>query len=529
MKNTFFSLLFASALFFVSVRSCAQTYNVCSGDSVTLNLPSYTGSLQWQQSADSIIWSDIPGATYQPYHIIGTVNKYFRAMVINGSCDPVYSGAKKIIIIPSPAITTQPDDQALCAGTGTGFAVTATGTGLTYQWQVSIDDGVTFNNITSIGSNPAYYNWTTPTLSLTSTVGGNNGYKYRCVVIGTCAPTAISNGATLTVNTVPTGVTASASPNPICPGQTLTLIGGAIGATTWSWTGPNSFISTSQSPAITNITVAAAGIYTLTASNSCGSATAVNTASVTVNPLPSTPTATAASNITQTSFFANWNIANGATTYYLDVSANSGFSSFVTGYNNLNVGNATTYSVTNLSLTTTYYYRVRAVSSCGVSANSNIITVTTIAFAIGQNYGGGIIFYIDGTNQHGLISSTSDQSTSAEWGCYGTTISGADGTAVGTGNQNTIDIEAGCTTVGIAADICANLVLNGYSDWFLPSKDELNLMYINRVAIGGFADFDYWSSSEYDANRTWNQFFDYGGQGNGIKYWGSHMRCVRSF
>jgi uncharacterized protein (TIGR02145 family) len=93
---------------------------------------------------------------------------------------------------------------------------------------------------------------------------------------------------------------------------------------------------------------------------------------------PSAPTANAASSETITSFQANWSAVTGATTYYLDVNTNSSF----TGtwiLNNQNVGNGTSYVVTGLTCGTTYYYRVRAANSCGTSANSNVISVTTAA------------------------------------------------------------------------------------------------------------------------------------------------------
>ena len=161
---------------------------------------------------------------------------------------------------------------------------------------------------------------------------------------------------------------------------------------------------------------------------------------------------------------------------------------------------------------------------------------------IGNTYGGGIIFYLDG-NGGGLIAAPTDQSSvsgvsGAEWGCNGTNITGADGIAIGTGNQNTIDILNGCTTPGIAAYICDTLTLGGYSDWFLPSQDELNEMYLNigqgnvlglGTNVGGFANSFYWSSTEYVNYFAWKQDFFNGFQNASLKANFYGVRAVRAF
>jgi len=164
----------------------------------------------------------------------------------------------------------------------------------------------------------------------------------------------------------------------------------------------------------------------------------------------------------------------------------------------------------------------------GKTAKTYTIKVTRFV-AIGDSYQGGKVAYIDGTGIHGLIAATADQGTLPTWGCYGTAISGADGTAIGTGNQNTIDIMAGCATAGIAARICGDLVEGGYSDWYLPSKDELNQLYINRTAIGGFTTNYYWSSSESSAYSAWSQYFYDGNQYGYSKYATIYVRAVRAF
>jgi hypothetical protein len=152
-------------------------------------------------------------------------------------------------------------------------------------------------------------------------------------------------------------------------------------------------------------------------------------------------------------------------------------------------------------------------------------------YTIGQAALGGIIAYINGggsTGTSGLVATVADISSAAEWGCSGTVLSGADGTAIGTGNQNTIDIMAGCPSAGIAARLCGDLTEGGYSDWYLPSKDELNALYTNKDAIGGFANA-YWSSTEYNDNQAWLQLFSAGPQLNYDKDTACNVRAVRSF
>jgi hypothetical protein len=109
------------------------------------------------------------------------------------------------------------------------------------------------------------------------------------------------------------------------------------------------------------------------------------------------------------------------------------------------------------------------------------------------------------------------------------TVTGATGTAIGTGSQNTSTIVTVCAEPGIAARICDDLDLNGYTDWYLPSKDELYKLYVNKNTIGGFASAVYWSSTEYAPGYSALIDFTNGFQSDDKKTSGYYVRAIRSF
>ena len=156
--------------------------------------------------------------------------------------------------------------------------------------------------------------------------------------------------------------------------------------------------------------------------------------------------------------------------------------------------------------------------------------------SIGDPYGGGKVAYIlqpgdpgfVSGETHGIIAAPTDLSTGAPWGCLDVYIGGTS-TSLGTGQANTTAITNACSTPGIAARICNDLMLNGYSDWYLPSKDELNKLYLNKAAIGGFASAEYWTSSESTNMNASVQSFINGLQSFNFKGYPSYVRAVRSF
>lgn len=151
---------------------------------------------------------------------------------------------------------------------------------------------------------------------------------------------------------------------------------------------------------------------------------------------------------------------------------------------------------------------------------------------IGADYGGGIIFYVDSTGQHGLICASYDQSAAIMWNNGTNMVTNA--TAIHNGKANTAAIVTVQGAGNYAAQICNDLDINGYNDWYLPSKSECFTMYFNlklMKGLGHFAEGIYWSSTEASVNNAYSQYANDGYPPNGGYYKNTayHVRAVRAF
>jgi Protein of unknown function (DUF1566) len=152
------------------------------------------------------------------------------------------------------------------------------------------------------------------------------------------------------------------------------------------------------------------------------------------------------------------------------------------------------------------------------------------AHFIGESYGGGIVFYVYDNGQNGLIAATADQSTGIQW-WNGTFIlcnpGRNDGVPIGRINTDSIISKQG--QGNYAATICAQYLGGGFGDWYLPSKYELNLLYLQKDLVGGFAVANYWSSTEIDISSAWVHDFSFGSDSPGSKAGLFYVHAIRAF
>jgi hypothetical protein len=164
-----------------------------------------------------------------------------------------------------------------------------------------------------------------------------------------------------------------------------------------------------------------------------------------------------------------------------------------------------------------------------ITASSPNVIVSPETHAAGDSVGGGLYTFTD--SGYAYISAAVDQSDKAPWGCQDITV---DGTLpeIGTGESNTNQIISVCTQSGTSAEICEKLVLNGYSDWFLPSLNELIEMYVQLASkgLGGFSNHSYWASTQYDPSDAYTVDFNNGNTNNHKKsQTNRHTRAMRRY
>jgi hypothetical protein len=535
-----------------SGASTITSRGVCYSSTVTI--PTIAGPKTTNGTGIGTYTSPLTGLT-------ANTTYYIRAYATNG-IGTAYGDVKtfntSVATIPTGITTTTISTITQTTASSGGNITSDGGASISVRgvcWSNTTSSPTIANSKTIDGSGVGTF-----TSSLSSLAPGTTYYvrAYATNSVGTAYGT--TRTFTTVAATIPTGITtntlSSITQNSASCGGNITTDGGsAVTSRGVCWSNTNSTPTTANSK-----TIDGSGIGTFTSSltslspgttyyvrayatNGVGTAYgATRTFTTSAATIPSGIITIGASSITQNTASSGGTITSdgGAPITMKGVCWSSTSTLPTISNSNTNNGsgiNSFTSSLSGLTANTTYYVRAYAINSIGI-AYGNTVTFTTLPnLAVGQSYQGGIIAYIFvlgdsgyiAGQTHGLIATSTNQSTGAQWGCSGNSISGTS-TTLGTGLANTTAIVSGCATTTNAASLCNNLTSGGYTDWYLPSRDELTKLYTNRALIGGFNNVSYWSSSQSSSTTAWSLNFNTGTTSSTTtKITNLYVRAIRKF
>jgi len=370
---------------------------VCAGNNSAFSVAASGSSLSYQWYVNSgsgfIMLSDddvYSGSSTNTLSITGAtsgMNVYQYQCVVSGPCtQTATSNAALLTVNAAPIITGQPNDSAICSGGNSAFAISANGTGLSYQWMVSTGSGSA-----TLSDGSLYSGSATSALSITGAAASMNGYQYYCVVSGTCGSGVNSNYATLSINTLPSFYSQPAAAT-VCAGGSTSFSASATGSgvSTYQWlvNAGSGFVALSDNDyysgsATSTLTINRAvdsmnGFqYQCQTSGTCSPLVTSNTASLAVNDAPAIsvqPNNTTVCSGNNVTFSV---LATGtAPTYQWMINTESGFSPLEdTGaYSGTSTGNLLITSATDA--VNGYQYQCVISGPCTPDVTSNTVVVS---------------------------------------------------------------------------------------------------------------------------------------------------------
>ena len=365
--------------------------NTCAGVSTSFSITATgTGTVQYQwQQNNGAGFTNITGATAATYTFIPTFtqNNYLYRCVVAGTCAPTTVTSSEVLLTVSelPTITAQPIAASTCTGSNASFSISATGAGISYQWQVSATPGC--NGVWANVANGAEYNGVnTATLNITNASIVLNNNNYRCVVFGSCAPSATSNCGTLTVASSST-ITTQPNSATVCVGATASFTVAATGGGLnyqWQQNNGSGFVNIGTNNATLSFATNASQngyVYKCIITGACiATSLESNVATLTLNTAPiitSQPVASTICANTSTSFNVN---ATGTSVQYqwqISTTGCAGSWQNITNAAPYSGSNSTTLQITNAPASlNNAAYRCVVTGTCTPAATSSCVLLT---------------------------------------------------------------------------------------------------------------------------------------------------------